>query len=84
MLCVDTPWRRRGIARRLVHVAIERMKADGAEEVRTLLLHVLALTWAQVALETEFDNRTSLALYDSLGFVRAKRLHAFYTNRKDA
>lgn len=40
--------------------------------------------WAQIVLETECDNETSLALYDSLGFLREKRLMRFYSNGKDA
>ena len=35
-------------------------------------------------LETEFDNAAALALYESLGFVREKRLFRFYLNGKDA
>lgn len=35
-------------------------------------------------LETEYDNKGSLALYDSIGFLREKRIHGFYSNLKDA
>lgn len=35
-------------------------------------------------LETEYDNAPALALYDSLGFMREKRLFRFYLNGKDA
>lgn len=38
----------------------------------------------QVVLETEFDNEAALALYESLGFIREKRLFRFYLNGKDA
>lgn len=38
----------------------------------------------QVVLETEFDNISSLALYDRLGFLREKRIQRFYSNFKDA
>lgn len=38
----------------------------------------------QVVLETEFDNYAALALYESLGFIREKRLYRFYLNGKDA
>ena len=38
----------------------------------------------QVILETEFDNAAALALYESLGFIREKRLFRFYLNGKDA
>ena len=35
-------------------------------------------------LETEFDNSAALSLYESLGFIREKRLFRFYLNGKDA
>jgi peptide alpha-N-acetyltransferase len=35
-------------------------------------------------LETEYDNAPALTLYDSLGFMREKRLFRFYLNGKDA
>lgn len=38
----------------------------------------------QVVLETEFDNFAALSLYESLGFMREKRLYRFYLNGKDA
>ena len=38
----------------------------------------------QVVLETEYDNTAALSLYESLGFIREKRLHRFYLNGKDA
>lgn len=38
----------------------------------------------QVVLETEFDNIPALSLYESLGFIREKRLYRFYLNGKDA
>ncbi|TFK69786.1 acyl-CoA N-acyltransferase [Pluteus cervinus] len=37
-----------------------------------------------IVLETEFDNYAALSLYESLGFIREKRLHRFYLNGKDA
>ena len=41
-------------------------------------------TLSQVILETEFDNKAALSLYESLGFIREKRLFRFYLNGKDA
>ena len=38
----------------------------------------------KVVLETEFDNAAALSLYESLGFIREKRLYRFYLNGKDA
>ncbi|WWD19998.1 hypothetical protein CI109_104471 [Kwoniella shandongensis] len=69
MLSVDRTWRRKGIASRLVQLAISEMAKRGAHEV---------------VLETEYDNAPSLSLYDRLGFLREKRLHRFYSNGKDA
>ncbi|OXG12783.1 peptide alpha-N-acetyltransferase [Cryptococcus neoformans Tu401-1] len=69
MLSVAKEYRRRGIGRKLVEIAVKEMAKRGAK---------------QVMLETEYDNETSLALYDKLGFLREKRLHRFYSNEKDA
>ena len=38
----------------------------------------------QIVLETEYDNYAALSLYESLGFIREKRLFRFYLNGKDA
>ena len=38
----------------------------------------------QVVLETEASNAPALALYESLGFVRDKRLAMYYLNGGDA
>ncbi|KAH8823846.1 acyl-CoA N-acyltransferase [Flagelloscypha sp. PMI_526] len=69
MLSVDKLWRKRGIASSLVRHSLEAMKANGVEEI---------------VLETEYDNHAALGLYESLGFIREKRLHRFYLNGKDA
>lgn len=46
---------------------------------------LLLTSWLlQVVLETEFDNAAALSLYESLGFIREKRLFRFYLNGKDA
>lgn len=37
-----------------------------------------------MVLETEYDNFAALSLYESLGFIREKRLYRFYLNGKDA
>jgi peptide alpha-N-acetyltransferase len=42
------------------------------------------LTPFQIILETEYDNHAALSLYESLGFIREKRLYRFYLNGKDA
>jgi peptide alpha-N-acetyltransferase len=39
---------------------------------------------SQIVLETEHDNFAALSLYESLGFIREKRLYRFYLNGKDA
>lgn len=69
MLSVSPSWRRRGIAQKLIALAVEAMKANGADEV---------------ILETEYDNKPSLGLYERQGFRRSKRLFRFYLNGKDA
>ncbi|KAL1700542.1 acyl-CoA N-acyltransferase [Schizophyllum commune] len=70
MLSVDKQYRKRGIAAStLVRNSISAMKKDGVEEV---------------VLETEYDNTAALSLYESLGFIREKRLYRFYLNGKDA
>ncbi|KAF9264635.1 acyl-CoA N-acyltransferase [Marasmius fiardii PR-910] len=69
MLSVSKEYRKRGIASTLVRNSIEAMKEDGVEEV---------------VLETEYDNFAALSLYESLGFIREKRLFRFYLNGKDA
>ncbi|CDO70406.1 hypothetical protein BN946_scf184999.g47 [Trametes cinnabarina] len=69
MLSVHKNWRKRGIASTLVRQTIEVMKKHGVEEV---------------VLETEYDNSAALSLYESLGFMREKRLYRFYLNGKDA
>ncbi|KAG5645643.1 hypothetical protein DXG03_005634 [Asterophora parasitica] len=69
MLSVSKNWRKRGIASSLVRNSIEAMKEDGVDEI---------------ILETEYDNHAALSLYESLGFIREKRLHRFYLNGKDA
>ncbi|THG93608.1 hypothetical protein EW145_g8331 [Phellinidium pouzarii] len=69
MLSVNKNWRKRGIARTLVQQSVDAMKENGVE---------------QVVLETEYDNAAALSLYESLGFIREKRLYRFYMNGKDA
>jgi len=69
MLSVNKNHRKQGIATSLVRQAIDVMQRDGAEEI---------------VLETEFDNAAALSLYESLGFIREKRLYRFYLNGKDA
>ncbi len=52
-----------------------------------LILYIPPLlnkTGRQIVLETEYDNSAALSLYESLGFIREKRLYRFYLNGKDA
>lgn len=65
MLAVQEAHRGRGIASKLVQLAIEAMTARDADEV---------------VLETEVTNTASLKLYERLGFLRSKRLHRYYLN----
>ena len=39
---------------------------------------------SQIVLETEYDKHAALSLYESLDFIREKRLYRFYLNGKDA
>jgi len=69
MLSVNKSWRKRGVASTLVRQSVEVMRRHGVDEV---------------VLETEYDNAPALSLYESLGFIREKRLYRFYLNGKDA
>ncbi|KAF2835045.1 acyl-CoA N-acyltransferase [Patellaria atrata CBS 101060] len=65
MLAVQEAHRGKGIATKLVGMAINAMKERDADEV---------------VLETETSNTSSLKLYEKLGFLRSKRLHRYYLN----
>jgi N-alpha-acetyltransferase 30 len=69
MLATQESCRGRGIATKLVCMAIEAMKSRDADEV---------------VLETEVTNTASLKLYEKLGFLRSKRLHRYYLNGNTA
>jgi len=86
MLAVKGEHRGKGIATKLVRMAIDAMIEGDADEVclprrasNTWLLNVL-----QVALETEVDNTAAMKLYERLGFLRSKRLHRYYLNGNTA
>lgn len=65
MLAVQESYRGKGIASKLVSMAIDAMTARDADEV---------------VLETEITNTASLKLYERLGFLRSKKLHRYYLN----
>lgn len=69
MLAVQEAHRGKGIATKLVHMAIKAMDEGGADEI---------------VLETEVTNTASLKLYERLGFLRSKRLHRYYLNGNSA
>ncbi|KNE58837.1 hypothetical protein AMAG_04381 [Allomyces macrogynus ATCC 38327] len=69
MLAVSKAQRKRGIGRQLVQRAIKAMKDHGTDEI---------------VLETEWDNKGALSLYENLGFLRDKRLARYYLNGNDA
>jgi len=69
MLAVDPNYRRLGLGKKLVMKTIERMREDGANEV---------------ILETEITNTAALRLYESIGFLRDKRMASYYLNGNDA
>ncbi|UZJ52795.1 hypothetical protein CBS101457_002115 [Exobasidium rhododendri] len=68
MLSVQPRHRGKGIATRLLKVALANLVSLGAQEI---------------VLETETDNVSSLRLYENLGFLREKRIFNFYLNGKD-
>ena len=57
------------LAKTLVSKAIDLMIAKDADEI---------------ALETEETNITAMKLYESLGFLRSKKLHRYYLNGSNA
>ena len=69
MLAVHPDHRRLGLGRKLVMRTIEAMRANNADEV---------------ILETEITNVAALRLYESIGFLRDKRLQSYYLNNNDA
>ena len=68
MLAVDTAFRRCGVGRRLAVEALHRM-AESCDEL---------------SMETEVTNAAALRLYESLGFIKDKRLIRYYLNGNDA
>jgi ribosomal protein S18 acetylase RimI-like enzyme len=86
MLATVSEFRGRGIATKLVEMAIDSMKSRGADEVRLSrsTISVLSSNCCQVVLETEVTNEASLRLYERLGFLRSKRLHRYYLNGNTA
>ncbi|MCJ1399333.1 N-alpha-acetyltransferase mak3 [Xylographa trunciseda] len=69
MLAVKEEYRGKGIATRLVRMAIDTMIEKDADEI---------------ALETEVTNTAAMKLYERLGFLRSKRLHRYYLNGNTA
>ncbi|CAN3368366.1 N-alpha-acetyltransferase 30 [Diutina catenulata] len=70
MLAIEPAYRGRGIASNLVRLTIEQMvERDNVDEMM---------------LETEVINIGALRLYESLGFLRTKRLYRYYLNTHDA
>lgn len=70
MLVIDPSFRKLGIAKNLVKLTIDNMiKSHQVDEI---------------SLETEVINKGALNLYESLGFIRSKRLYKYYLNTHDA
>ncbi|KAL8650745.1 MAG: hypothetical protein Q9210_003646 [Variospora velana] len=69
MLAVKKEHRGKGIATKLVRMAIDIMIERDADEI---------------ALETEVTNTAAMKLYERLGFLRSKRLHRYYLNGNSA
>jgi peptide alpha-N-acetyltransferase len=89
MLAVKKEHRGRGIASKLVRMAMDGMIAKDADEVCcfscTISLQKQCTDFGKkITLETEIDNIPSLKLYERLGFLRTKRLHRYYLNGNSA
>jgi ribosomal protein S18 acetylase RimI-like enzyme len=69
MLAVHPAYRKCGLATRLVERCVAAMTEELCEEV---------------VLETEVKNKGAMGLYESLGFLREKRLVRYYMNGGDA
>lgn len=69
MLATKEAYRGKGLAKTLVSKAIDLMTAENADEI---------------ALETEETNTAAMRLYESLGFLRSKKLHRYYLNGNSA
>lgn len=48
------------------------------------LINIMKETCSEVVIDTEVDNYPALGLYESLGFVRTKRLFRYYLNGNEA
>ena len=87
MLATKEEHRGRGIASKLVRLAVEKMIEKDADEVSTNHSKepkYKVANSSQIALETEIDNIPSLRIYENLGFLRTKRLHRYYLNGNTA
>ncbi|KAL9602935.1 MAG: hypothetical protein Q9219_001460 [cf. Caloplaca sp. 3 TL-2023] len=69
MLAVRKEHRGKGIATKLVRMALDIMIERDADEI---------------ALETEVTNVAAMKLYERLGFLRSKCLHRYYLNGNSA
>ncbi|KAJ5888141.1 Acyl-CoA N-acyltransferase [Penicillium taxi] len=69
MLAVREEYRGRGIATKLVRMAIDAMIDRDADEI---------------VLETESTNTGAMKIYERLGFLRSKQLHRYYLNGNSA
>lgn len=70
MLVIEPEYRKRGIAKNLVKLTVENMIKNNSID--------------EISLETEVINIGALKLYESLGFIRVKRLYKYYLNTHDA
>ncbi|KAI5949858.1 naa30 [Candida jiufengensis] len=69
MLVIDPKYRKKGLAKNLVKITINKMIDEKVDEIM---------------LETEVLNAGALKLYESFGFLRTKRLYRYYLNTHDA
>ena len=68
-VCVDAPFRRRGIARALMTEIIKYLGERGVENV---------------FLEVRRSNATAISLYEKLGFIKVGERKRYYENTEDA
>ena len=70
MLAVEEEYRKKGLAKKMVSLLIDRFKKGYRVN--------------EIAIETEVDNYPALGLYESFGFVRTKMYLNYYFNANNA
>ena len=87
MLAVRERYRGKGVASKLVRMALDAMIERDADEVSAVgdfVCFFVENGLLQIALETEVTNTAAIKLYQRLGFLKSKRLHRYYLNGNSA